>query len=71
MDTTMNCDELIPANINIYSASDQENIRAYLSSFDESERKAYLLAKDHLGSSFHILRSNGFIAWQKNKESTS
>lgn len=71
MDTTMNCDELIPANINIYSASDQENIRAYISSFDDSERKAYLLAKDHLGSSFHILRSNGFITWQKNKESTS
>lgn len=70
METTMNCDELIPANIDIYSAEDQEKIRAYLSSFDESERKAYLLAKDHLGSSFHILRSNGFIAWQKNKEST-
>jgi hypothetical protein len=29
------------------------------------EQKAMLIAKDHLGSSFDLIRSNGFQAWMK------
>ena len=29
------------------------------------EQKAMLIAKDHLGSSFDLIRSNGFQAWIK------
>ena len=58
-------------DITTEETKEQVDIREYLSSFDESEKKAYLLAKDHLGSSFHITRSNGFIEWQKNKNVTS
>jgi hypothetical protein len=29
------------------------------------EHKAMLIAKDHLGSSFDLVRSNGFQAWMK------
>ena len=29
------------------------------------EHKAMLIAKDHLGSSFDLIRSNGFQAWMK------
>ena len=29
------------------------------------EQKAMLIAKDHLGSSFDLMRSNGFQAWMK------
>lgn len=33
------------------------------------ERRAMEIAKDHLGSSFDILRSNGFRSWsQKQKK---
>lgn len=31
------------------------------------EFKAMLIAKDHLGSSFDIIRSNGFQTWIKSK----
>jgi hypothetical protein len=34
------------------------------------ERRAMEIAKDHLGSSFDLLRSNGFRSWtQKQKKS--
>lgn len=29
------------------------------------EQKAMIIAKDHLGSSFDLIRSNGFQAWMK------
>jgi hypothetical protein len=34
---------------------------AYIQSFTEKERKAYLIAKSHLLSSFSLKKSNGFI----------
>jgi len=34
---------------------------AYIQSFTEKERKAYLIAKSHLMSSFSLKKSNGFI----------
>jgi len=35
----------------------------YLKTLTEKERMAYEIAKDHLGSSFELEKSNGFIAW--------
>jgi hypothetical protein len=32
------------------------------------ERKACAIAKDHLGSSFNIVKSNGFNDWIKERE---
>jgi hypothetical protein len=40
----------------------------YLDTFTEKERQAYELAKDHLGMSFQIEKSNGFLEWKKKKE---
>ena len=37
----------------------------YLAQLDDMQRKAYEIAKSHLGTSFNIKRSNGFIEWQK------
>jgi hypothetical protein len=37
----------------------------YVNSLDEKERKAYEIAKSHLGTTFNIIRSNGFIEWKK------
>jgi len=42
----------------------QENlIEKYLQSLNEKEYKAYLIAKEHLGDSFQLEKSNGFIEW--------
>lgn len=39
----------------------------YLDSLDVKEKQAYEIAKSHLGSTFHLMKSNGFIDWKKNK----
>lgn len=40
----------------------------YLKSLSEKEMKAYLIAKEHLGSSFDLSKSVGFIKWSKDRE---
>jgi len=45
--------------------------REYFASLTEMERKAMEIARDHLGSSFCLTRSNGFVEWfndRKEKE---
>lgn len=37
----------------------------YLASLSEKERMGYEIAKSHLGSTFHLQKSNGFINWKK------
>ncbi len=44
---------------------DPEIINQYLKSLGEKERKAYDIARDHLGSSFSVEKSVGFLAWLK------
>jgi hypothetical protein len=56
----------LPDNYSSYSKETQQLILEYLSSLTPIEKQAYLIAKQHLGSSFHILKSNGFINWIKN-----
>ncbi len=34
---------------------------------DEHHKYAYQIAYSHLGTSFNIVRSNGFKEWQKEK----
>ena len=40
----------------------------YIDSLDEKEKQAYEIAKSHLGSTFHLMKSNGFIEWKKTKK---
>ena len=44
-------------------------IEEYISQLTEVEKIAYEIAKEHLGSSFNIYRSNGFKEWLKKKTS--
>jgi hypothetical protein len=47
----------------------QEQMHAgYLASLNDRELKAYYIAKDHLGLSFTMERSNGFRKWKKDQE---
>lgn len=59
----------LPISENIYNKDEetQKNIFQYLKQINDKERKAYLIAKEHLGTSFNILKSVGFIEWKKNK----
>ena len=42
-----------------------KHIEQYIATFSEKEKKAYKIAKEHLGMSFQIEKSNGFITWLK------
>jgi hypothetical protein len=42
-------------------------IEEYISQLTEVEKIAYEIAKEHLGSSFNIKRSNGFKKWLNKK----
>jgi hypothetical protein len=55
----------IPPNVKTYTIEKQREIFDYLSSLEEHHKVAYNIAFEHLGSSFDILRSNGFKEWQK------
>ena len=39
----------------------------YLDSLSEKEKKSYEIAKEHLGMSFQLDMSNGFLNWLKTK----
>jgi len=42
----------------------RDSVREYLEQLSEKERLACIIAKDHLGSSFNILRSVGYLEWK-------
>ena len=46
----------------------QEIINEYIQSFNDIEIIAYNIAKDHLGSSFDIVKSIGFQNWIEKKK---
>jgi hypothetical protein len=46
----------------------QINIINYLEQLNTIEVRAYGIAKSHLGTSFNILRSNGYNDWLKKNE---
>lgn len=42
----------------------EELLQKYIDSFNEKERMAYLIAKEHLTMSFNLEKSNGFLKWK-------
>jgi hypothetical protein len=40
----------------------------YLETLNEKEKKAYYIAKSHLGSSFQLEKSNTFLQWKKERD---
>ena len=43
-------------------------VNEYLSSLNAQEKKTLEIAKDHLGTSFNIKKSIGYITWKTKKE---
>ena len=63
--TTIMTDLKLPDNFESYDIKLQASIIEYLSQLNSIERKAYKIAKEHLGSSFNIVKSNGYCDWFK------
>ena len=57
----------IPEIVYIYSKEKQEEIFNYLQQMDEHNKKGYLIAQNHLGTSFNIYKSNGYKEWKNKK----
>lgn len=49
--------------------SDEHRGKEYIDSLSELEKKVCDIARDHLKSSFDLLRSSGFLAWKKSNSS--
>tara|TARA_B100001758_G_C18384416_1_gene599164 strand:+ start:599 stop:766 length:168 start_codon:yes stop_codon:yes gene_type:complete len=49
------------------NSNNNENklIEQYKNTFSEKEKKAYEIAKSHLGMSFQIEKSIGYLEWKK------
>ena len=45
------------------AAADEDS--AYISQLSPFELSAYRIAKSHLGTSFHLKKSNGYLKWSK------
>jgi hypothetical protein len=58
----------LPVTFEKYSLEVQELVINYIKSLDKIERQAYTIGKSHLGSSFNVLKSNGFVDWVKNNK---
>lgn len=73
MDTSNNIfkefDIPIPNIVYCYDNEKQTEIYNYLTKLvkDEQQKKAHLIAFDHLGSSFNINKSNGFKQWKSSQ----
>ena len=54
-------------NLSHYSVEIRDSILKYLKQLDDKQQIAYFIAKEHLGTSFDIVKSIGYIEWKKNK----
>jgi hypothetical protein len=62
---TVMTDLKLPDNFESYDIKLQSNIIEYLTQLNAIEKKAYKIAKEHLGSSFNLVKSNGYCDWVK------
>jgi hypothetical protein len=57
----------IPEVVYTYPKEKQLEIFNYLQEMDDHHKKGYLIAHNHLGSSFNIYKSNGYKEWKNKK----
>ena len=56
----------LPDNFESYDDPTKESLIKYLKQLNTIERQAYTIGKAHLGTSFNVLKSNGYSNWKKN-----
>lgn len=65
----MNINELpLPNNFVNYDIELQSSVIEYITQLSDIEKKAYKIAQIHLGSSFNVVKSNGYNTWLKSKK---
>lgn len=53
----------------LYNMDNEEKLQqAYLDSLTKKERKGYEIAKSHLGMSFDLEKSIGYLEWKKQNQ---
>ena len=52
-----------------YPEDVKDKVIRYLGQLNETERKVYMIAKGHLGTSFNIARTTGYRTWLEKNES--
>ena len=50
------------------SATTNHSIQQYLAQLDDIQKKAHDIAKQHLGTSYNIAKSNGYMDWLKQQK---
>ena len=55
-----------PSKMSDKSISEEEMMKKYIESMDDKDRSAYEIAKEHLGSSFDLVKSLGYIKFVEN-----
>jgi hypothetical protein len=58
----------LPINYENYDDDTQAAIIEYISHLSTIEKKAYKIAYNHLGSSFNVVKSNGYNEWLKTRK---
>ena len=58
----------LPINYENYDDDTQAAIIEYISHLSNIEKKAYKIAYNHLGSSFNVVKSNGYNDWLKTRK---
>ena len=46
---------------------EERSVQLYLETLSEKELRAYAIAKAHLGTSFQLEKSNGYLKWKNSK----
>ena len=50
------------------SSETNPNIQQYLAQLDDIQKMAHDIAKQHLGTSYNIAKSNGYMDWLKQQK---
>jgi predicted phage-related endonuclease len=63
----MNSQASVPQNptFSHVSSTEQIYLEKYLNTLNEKEMKAYHIASEHLGMSFQLEKSIGYLNWKK------
>jgi hypothetical protein len=62
---TSEINHLLPDNFQQYSSEIKQQIRDYLMQLSLLDRRACKIAKEHLETSYNVVKSNGFQEWIK------
>jgi len=63
-----NNEAMEPTSIPHEQSLQEQSLQAYYQQLTPFEQRTCDIARDHLGSSFDLERSNGFISWMRGKK---